>query len=57
MYQFIIQLKNNINKLAIPRIGCGIDGLEWDKVSAVLEKVFGNEKVEITVYNYVPPAQ
>ncbi|XP_034102289.1 ADP-ribose glycohydrolase OARD1 [Drosophila albomicans] len=48
-------LKNQIDKLAIPRIGCGIDGLEWDKVSALLEHVFGKEQVEIVVYNYVPP--
>ncbi|KAL7734744.1 hypothetical protein ACLKA6_011032 [Drosophila palustris] len=48
-------LKNDIDKLAIPRIGCGIDGLEWDKVSALLEQVFGKEQVEIVVYNYVPP--
>ncbi|KAH8415603.1 hypothetical protein KR222_006045, partial [Zaprionus bogoriensis] len=39
-------LKNEVDKLAIPRIGCGIDGLEWDKVSAVLEQVFGKEQVE-----------
>ncbi|KAH8370621.1 hypothetical protein KR093_004349, partial [Drosophila rubida] len=39
-------LKNDINKLAIPRIGCGIDGLEWDKVSALLNQVFGQEQVE-----------
>lgn len=55
MDYLIFQLKNNIDKLAIPRIGCGIDGLEWDKVSAVLQKVFGDQRVEITVYNYVPP--
>ncbi|KAM8709598.1 hypothetical protein ACLKA7_016412 [Drosophila subpalustris] len=48
-------LKNDIDKLAIPLIGCGIDGLEWDKVSALLEQVFGKEQVEIVVYNYVPP--
>ncbi|KAH8302191.1 hypothetical protein KR044_003778, partial [Drosophila immigrans] len=39
-------VKNEIDKLAIPRIGCGIDGLEWDKVSALLEQVFGQEQVE-----------
>ncbi|XP_064540616.1 ADP-ribose glycohydrolase OARD1 [Drosophila montana] len=50
-------VKNDIHKLAIPRIGCGIDGLEWDKVSAVLTEVFQREDVEITVYNYVPPQQ
>ncbi|XP_055911511.1 ADP-ribose glycohydrolase OARD1-like isoform X2 [Eupeodes corollae] len=46
--------KNNVQKLAIPRIGCGIDGLEWDKVSAELNGVFGNEEIEIVVYVFVP---
>nr|XP_036220583.1 ADP-ribose glycohydrolase OARD1 isoform X3 [Bactrocera oleae]XP_036220584.1 ADP-ribose glycohydrolase OARD1 isoform X3 [Bactrocera oleae] len=46
--------KNKVQKLAIPRIGCGIDGLEWDKVSAELCKVFGDEELEIVVYNFVP---
>lgn len=46
--------KNNVNKLAIPRIGCGIDGLEWDKVSAELNAVFGDEDIEIVVYVFVP---
>lgn len=45
---------NNVNQLAIPRIGCGIDGLEWDKVSAELNNVFSNEDLEIVVYNFVP---
>ncbi|XP_030373363.1 ADP-ribose glycohydrolase OARD1 isoform X2 [Scaptodrosophila lebanonensis] len=49
--------ENGINQLAIPRIGCGIDGLEWDKVNAVLEEVFGKEQLEIVVYNFVPPTQ
>ncbi|BFF99159.1 ADP-ribose glycohydrolase OARD1 [Drosophila madeirensis] len=47
--------KNNVKQLAIPRIGCGIDGLEWNKVSGVLEYVFGQEQLEIVVYNFVPP--
>ncbi|KAH8320189.1 hypothetical protein KR067_002732, partial [Drosophila pandora] len=38
--------KNGINQLAIPRIGCGIDGLEWEKVSNILEYVFGQEQLE-----------
>ncbi|XP_055842107.1 ADP-ribose glycohydrolase OARD1-like [Episyrphus balteatus] len=45
---------NKVQKLAIPRIGCGIDGLEWDKVSAELHTVFGDEEVEIVVYVFVP---
>lgn len=48
--------KNNVDKLAIPRIGCGIDGLEWDKVQNELHEVFdGSAKgIEIVVYNFVP---
>ncbi|XP_061392273.1 ADP-ribose glycohydrolase OARD1-like [Musca vetustissima] len=45
---------NNVEKLAMPRIGCGIDGLEWDKVNAELIEVFKNENVQIVVYNFVP---
>ncbi|XP_023303271.2 ADP-ribose glycohydrolase OARD1 isoform X1 [Lucilia cuprina] len=45
---------NNVHKLAIPRIGCGIDGLEWDKVSSELNGVFNKEDLEIVVYNFVP---
>ncbi|XP_073824342.1 terminal ADP-ribose protein glycohydrolase 1 isoform X2 [Musca autumnalis] len=45
---------NNVQKLAIPRIGCGIDGLEWNKVTSELSAVFCNENLEIVVYNFVP---
>uniref|UniRef100_A0A182JHK5 Macro domain-containing protein n=1 Tax=Anopheles atroparvus TaxID=41427 RepID=A0A182JHK5_ANOAO len=46
---------NGVAKLAIPRIGCGIDGLEWPKVKDILESVFGgNGMYEIVVYNFVP---
>lgn len=41
----------------MPRIGCGIDGMEWDQVEAELQKAFGqpqSDNVEITVYNFVP---
>ncbi|XP_023163417.2 ADP-ribose glycohydrolase OARD1 isoform X2 [Drosophila hydei] len=50
-------VKNNVHKLAIPRIGCGIDGLQWDKVTAILNDVFQREDVDITVYNFVPPQE
>ncbi|XP_050090480.1 ADP-ribose glycohydrolase OARD1-like [Anopheles aquasalis] len=48
---------NGVGKLAIPRIGCGIDGLEWDKVKEMLNSVFADGdigKYEIVVYNFVP---
>ncbi|XP_055612432.1 ADP-ribose glycohydrolase OARD1-like isoform X2 [Uranotaenia lowii] len=47
--------ENGAKKLAIPRIGCGIDGLEWDKVKGILNSTFGGEgNFEIVVYNFVP---
>ena len=35
--------------LAIPRIGCGIDGLEWTKVQDILIEVFGDTNMTILV--------
>ena len=36
-------------KLAMPRIGCGLDRLEWSKVKAIIEEVFADADVEILV--------
>ena len=40
-----------IKKLAMPRIGCGLDKLQWDKVKSIIEKVFANTDIEILVCN------
>lgn len=40
-----------ITKLAMPRIGCGIDGLDWDKVQLLLKSTFDRSEVEIRVYS------
>jgi O-acetyl-ADP-ribose deacetylase (regulator of RNase III) len=47
-------IENSVKELAIPQIGCGIDGLKWDEVAARLNKVFDETDIEITVYKYVP---
>ena len=36
-------------KLAIPLIGCGLDKLEWSKVSEMIQNTFKDEDVEILV--------
>ncbi|XP_055911512.1 ADP-ribose glycohydrolase OARD1 [Eupeodes corollae] len=46
-------LTNGVNKLAIPRIGCGVDKLNWTKVKSQIEEVFKNDSIEIVVYNYI----
>lgn len=49
--------QNSVKKLAIPRIGCGLDGLAWNKVKDQLEEVFKDVDIEIKVYNFVPPSK
>lgn len=42
---------NKMKKLAIPRLGCGLDRLNWDTVKRMLEKIFENSDIEISVYS------
>nr|XP_046251669.1 ADP-ribose glycohydrolase OARD1 [Scatophagus argus] len=42
---------NGVTKISIPRIGCGLDRLQWDKVSVILEQVFKHANISITVYS------
>lgn len=40
---------NSIKKVAMPTIGCGLDRLKWDKVSAMIQEIFANADIEILV--------
>lgn len=42
-------LMNNIKKLAMPRIGCGLDRLEWYKVRDIIHEVFNDIDIEIKI--------
>ncbi|XP_072305235.1 ADP-ribose glycohydrolase OARD1 [Eucyclogobius newberryi] len=42
---------NAVSKVSMPRIGCGLDKLEWKKVSEILREVFGHSNISITVYS------
>lgn len=42
-------LENNIKKIAMPTIGCGLDGLKWDIVSKTIQDTFKNTDIEIVV--------
>ena len=39
----------DIVKIAMPRIGCGLDRLEWDKVYDMLEDVLYTTDIEILI--------
>lgn len=42
---------NNVKSLSMPRIGCGLDKLQWPQVEEVLNKVFRDTGIVITVYS------
>lgn len=44
-----IAIKNNITKIAMPKIGCGLDGLQFDKVEKIIKGVFKDTDIEIFV--------
>ena len=37
------------NQIAMPLIGCGIDGLEWTKIRELIHKTFDDMNIEIVV--------
>jgi hypothetical protein len=41
--------------VAMPRIGCGIDSLSWEKVEDILRRVFQNSVIQVTVYSLPSP--
>ena len=40
---------HGIKKVAMPIIGCGLDRLQWDKVSKIIKDVFEDTDIEILV--------
>ncbi|CAF4374547.1 unnamed protein product [Rotaria sp. Silwood2] len=50
-------IQNNINQLAMPCIGCGLDKLQWSQVKELIQSIFGQVDIEITIYvKNGPPA-
>jgi O-acetyl-ADP-ribose deacetylase (regulator of RNase III) len=43
--------EHGVTRLSIPRLGCGLDKLEWPRVRKLIEKVFEHESVHICVYD------
>lgn len=42
-------VRNTITKIALPAIGCGIDGLQWNKVSNILKKEFSDTNISLLI--------
>lgn len=43
-------LKHDVRDIAMPRIGCGLDKLEWGRVRSLILRVFQGVPLRITVY-------
>lgn len=42
--------ENNIKKIAMPKIGCGLDKLEWNRVKPIIYELFEFTDMDIIVY-------
>ena len=45
-------IKNSEPEIAMPMIGCGLDKLQWVKVKAMIEEVFDNTDINVTICYY-----
>jgi len=43
-------LGHGVERISMPRIGCGLDGLSWAAVKTLIKNVFQLENMKITVY-------
>ena len=39
----------NISKLVMPKIGCGLDRLQWGKVKEIIQDIFKDSNIEILI--------
>lgn len=44
-----ICIKKGIKHLAMPKIGCGLDRLMWDRVSRIIKDTFSDTDIEILI--------
>ena len=43
-------LSHGVTEIAMPKIGCGLDGLHWNAVRTLIKNVFLKDKLKITIY-------
>ncbi|HCO59513.1 MAG TPA: Appr-1-p processing protein, partial [Porticoccaceae bacterium] len=47
--------KEKVDSLALPRLGTGVGGLDWEEVEPLIEKQLGDLDIPVYVYrSYVP---
>ena len=43
-------IKHGVVNIAMPKIGCGLDKLQWEKVYTILRRVFNETDIKITIF-------
>lgn len=43
-------IADGVKRLALPRIGCGIDGHNWEIVRGIIKEIFDQDEMEIRIY-------
>ena len=43
-------LLHGVTEICMPQIGCGLDGLIWTKVKGLLDEIFHDVDINVTVY-------
>jgi O-acetyl-ADP-ribose deacetylase (regulator of RNase III) len=45
--------KEKVGSLALPRLACGVGGLDWDEIKPLIEKHLGDLNIPVYIYtNY-----
>ncbi|XP_059189242.1 ADP-ribose glycohydrolase OARD1 [Centropristis striata] len=50
-------VEHRVTRVSMPRIGCGLDKLQWNRVAEILEQVFQHTNISITVYSLPEKAE
>lgn len=55
LYETLVDMRKqcenlNITKLAIPKIGAGLDRLDWNKTTNIIKEIFEDSNIYIVVY-------
>ena len=45
-------IENKVKEIAMPKIGCGLDKLDWNAVRTLIKNIFMQTDVSITVYHF-----
>lgn len=45
-------VRHNVSSISMPRIGCGLDKLQWPAVSKLIYDVFKYVDIEINIYTF-----